>query len=193
MSLIDIKCQEAICITKDYQYINMEKKRLFLGHNCYHDYLIYLYFDLYSYYCYGDLKEAKLILFKIPSKSSENRSCYKGKQNKYSLYPLLDFFNIYGYKFEEPNIDPNLRVNFDDEKLCGYTEIDITNIVKMWIKGDVENKGVLLIGDKYSRIITYACHRYFILGMRPMLRLNYGENSICKPLNVISSIVTVNP
>lgn len=192
MSLIDIKCQESICITKDYQYINMEKKRLFLGHNSYHDYLIYLYFDLYSYCCYGDLKEAKLILFKIPTKSLENRSYYKDKPNKYSVYPLLNFFNIYGDSFEELNIDSNLRVNFEYEKLCSYTEIDITIIAKKWIKGEVENKGFILIGDEYSRIITYASQRYGVLGMRPLLRLNYGENSMCKSLNVIPSIVKID-
>lgn len=189
MSLIDIKCQESICITKDCQYINMEKKRLFLGHNSYNDYLIYLYFDLYSCCCYGDFKQAKLILFKIPSKSSENRGSCKNKQAEYSLYPLLEFFNIYTYNISELKVDTNLGVNFQEDKSCSYTEIDITSIVKMWLKGEVENKGLLLRANENSKIITYASHRYFILGMRPMLRFNYGENSICKPLTVISSIV----
>jgi hypothetical protein len=188
MSLIDLKCQESICFSEDCNYINTENENLLLGRSDYCDYLIYLYFDLIPCLFSKEIKQAKLILFKLPPKL-RNRIYYRNQNVKYSIYPLMDFFSIYNCC---PNIEYNQIVNFEDRQCFSYSEIDITPIIKSWIDEEIENKGLLLMGNKYARIITYASDRYRIIGMQPRLRLIYEEKDICPPLKMTTCNVEVH-
>ncbi|WP_304341228.1 hypothetical protein [Metaclostridioides mangenotii] len=187
MSLIDLKCQESICFSKDCNYINKENENLLLGHSDYCDYLIYLYFDLLPCSFLKDIKQAKLILFKLPPKL-RNQIYYRNQCAYYSVYPLMDFFSIYSRCLD---IEYSQVVNFEDKHCCSYSEVDITSIVKTWIDEAVENKGLLLTGNIDTRIITYASDRYRIKGMQPRLRLIYEKNYICPQLETTTCSVEV--
>lgn len=188
MSLIDLKCQESISFSKNCNYINKDNENLLLGRSDYCDYLIYLYFDLLPCSFLKDIKQAKLILFKLPPKL-RNQIYYRNQYAKYSVYPLMDFFSIYYCCL---NIEYSQEVNFEDKHCCSYSEVDITSIVKTWIDEEIENKGLLLTGNIDTRVITYASDRYRIKGMQPRLRLIYEENYICPPLETISCNVEVH-
>jgi len=186
MSLLDLTCQNSVSSSKDCCHIDRKKECLCLGNN----YQIYLSFNLpASYSCLRNLQQARLILFKIPTLNSENQTI-KGC-NSYSIYPLLDFFSIYSCLFTPPKIDYSKREKFQVEECSSYTDVDITSIVKAWINQEIENKGLVLIGNNDSVPITYASDRNKIKGLRPILRLIYEDINICLPLSMTPSAVAV--
>lgn len=193
MSLLDLKCQDSICCSKNYSDIYKKRKSLLLGKDNFYDYMIYLYFNFPTYSCFKYLKEARLILCKIPVNSEEFKeaSC-KNENSEYSVYPLLDFFSIYSSIFSNARLDYNLKVNFEDKGFYSYTEVDITSIIKAWTKEEIENKGLILMGNHDAEPILYASNRYNTIGMQPKLRLIYDENHICPPLVTVPCNVEVN-
>ena len=177
MSLIDVKCEESFYLTNDCCYIKNEPHNLLLGHDCTNDYSIYLHFNLPPYYYLQNLKQARLLLFKLAFSNCQNQDA------KYNICPLLDFLGFYYCTDSIPAIDNSRKVTFQDSDCSVYTEIDITSIVKSWIKEDIENKGLLISGNDCSHIIDYASSQYAIKGFRPMLRLIYDDNIYCEPLS----------
>lgn len=176
MSIKDIICKESISFSK-YSNVKIDKETLYLGSNSNYNYLICLYFDLPSYLRFDDLRKAILILYKIPQKHiSNNRySKYKKFENQYSIYPLEDFFSAYSSEFSIPGVDYSRKKVFIDKPEFCCTEIDITRIVRDCIKGDIENRGFLLMGKKNSRLITYASEKSEKPNIYPTLRLIYNE------------------
>ncbi|MFA9464301.1 MAG: DNRLRE domain-containing protein [Velocimicrobium sp.] len=185
MSVLDIKCDNAVSSTKNC--CCMEKNKGYLRLGC--EYQIYVSFNLPSYSYLESLKEARLILFKIPMQGRDNlvdKEC-----NDYSVYPLLDFFSNYSCMYLPPQLDFSRKKSFVDKECVNHTEVDITDIVKAWIHEEIENKGLLLTGKDDTRGITYASDRYSINGMRPMLRLIYEDVSICHPLTMIPCTIEI--
>lgn len=185
MSLMDLQCQESVSSFKDSCNFCRDKKFIFLGG----DYQTYLSFPLPPYSYIKHLKQAKLILFKIYAHYITAQM--KNYCTQYDVYPLLDFFNYYICRFAPPAVDDSRMECFTDNECYGYSEVDITCIVKSWIHEDIENKGLLLKGYKNTRIITYASDSYDIKGMRPMLRLIYDENNICPAMSTVACTVEV--
>lgn len=190
MSLIDLKCQESIYITEECCYNDKDNEWLLLGEDHYKRYLVYLFFELPSCCYISNLNEARLILFKLPQ-TKQNDTKLKKTHMRYRVGPLLDFFSIYTCNYSPVCIDYNQTVTFEDKCCCSYTEIDITPIVKTWIEGKVENKGLLLRGNKNAPLIIYASNGYRIEGMQPRLRLVYDEPNFCRPLSSVPCTVTV--
>ncbi len=190
MSLVDLMCQESIYITEECYYNDKDNERLLLGKDYCKSYLVYLFFEIPSCYYGNSLTEARLILFKL-LQTNQNNTKLKKQHMRYRVGPLLDFFSIYTCNYSPVCIDNNQVVTFKDECCCSYTEIDITQMVKMWIEGKTENKGLLLSGNRNASLIIYASNRYKIEGMQPRLRLVYDEPSFCKPLSFVPCTVTV--
>ncbi len=186
MSLLDLECQKSVSSSKDCLYIDGNKEYLRLG--C--DYQIYLSFSFPPYSCLKYLKQAKLILFKIPAQFFGVQTT--DKCDHYSIYPLLDFFSPYSCIFTPPAIDFSRKETFEDNECSSYTEADITPIVKAWINEEVENKGILLTGNLETRLITYASDRYIIKGLHPFLRLNYVETDLCQPYSTTPCTIEIN-
>lgn len=183
MSIIDLSCRESVCSFKEGCNISGCTESLLLGG----DSQIYLSFDLLPYSYLKYLKQARLVLFKIPSRVIPSQAT--GNDKSYELYPLLDFFSAYSCVYDLPAVDYDRKERFVDQEFCSYSEADITSIVKAWLQGEIENKGLLLTGSEETRLITYASDRYDRKGMRPMLRLIYEDNCICPPLTTVSCTV----
>lgn len=178
MSIIDLNCKEAISFTNNGCFIN-EKKFLLLDN----DYLIYLLFDFVPYSCLKHLKQARLILFKLPDK------CMKYQiDNKYIIYPLTEFFSIYSCLY----VDYSRGYTFEGSRYCSFIEMDITDIVEAWLKEEIENKGLLLKGHNSFQYNIFASEKYEVKGMRPMLRIIYEENQSYKSLSIAPCTVKVN-
>lgn len=190
MSLMDVKCEESIYITQNGYYNDKDKKRLLLGEDCDDDYLVYLFFSLPSYSHIKKLKEARLILFKLPNEE-ENDFQLNKKYGSYSVAPLLNFFSIYACIYSPTFIDCEQRAIFRNDCHCSYTEVDITHIVKAWTQEEIENKGLLLYGNKEASLVIYASNQYKIEGMRPRLRLVYEDACIIPCLASAACTVTV--
>ncbi|PHV72329.1 hypothetical protein CS063_02305 [Sporanaerobium hydrogeniformans] len=190
MSLMDLKCQESIYITEECCYNDNDAERLLLGKDYHRRYLVYLFFDLPPYAYIRSLKEARIILFKLPQ-VKQNDINLKKQCVRYSVGALLNFFSIYSCNCSPTFIDSNQIVTFQDEYCCSYTEIDITHIVKTWIEEKIENKGVLLYGNENAPLIIYASNRYKIQGMQPRLRLIYEDQCVCKPLSSVPCTIIV--
>lgn len=190
MSLMDVKCEESIYITESGYYNDKDKKILLLGKDCYDEYLVYLFFSLPSYAYIKNLKEARLILFKLPNKE-DNDFKLNQKYGSYSVAPLLNFFSTYACMYSPTFIDCDKKTTFRNDCRCSYTEIDITHIVKAWTKEEIENKGLLLYGNKEAPLVMYASNQYKIEGMRPRLRLVYEDACIIPCLASAACTVTV--
>ncbi len=126
-------------------------------------------------------------MFKLPAETCENH-CVPAC-DRYCACPLLDYFNVYGSCFAPPRIDECLCVNFFDRTPLGYTQIDITKIAEEWLKGEPENKGLILNGAPNTRQVVYASNRFEAPGMHPLLRLTYKNTDY--PLSVAPCTVDV--
>lgn len=186
MGMIDVRCQDGITSSTDYCCAYKQKGFLLLGHN----YQVYLFFNLPPCLCSKNLIQAKLILFKLrPSPFIAKEFC---ADNRYNLYPLLDFYSAFSCMFSPPVIDCSRRIIFENDYCRCYTEADVTHIVKDWADDKIENFGIFLTGNSDSGYIYYAPGGYDIIGMRPLLRLTYKDMEICQPLNVVPCGVKVN-
>ena len=166
MKVIDIKCQDSINSSLNCCHLEGPKDPLHPGR--YNQ--IYLFFNLPAFLEPRQIDCAKLILYKAPpfGRRDENAQC---EENRYYLFPLLDYFSVYSCKFCKPAIDTCRRVVFYNDYCKSYTEIDITSIVKDWLDFNIENKGLLLVGSGHSECVFYESNRSDFVGMRPTLRL----------------------
>ncbi|WP_099204152.1 DNRLRE domain-containing protein [Scatolibacter rhodanostii] len=164
MAMIDIKCTESISQIPKSQYTVYQNDKLYLGCNS----QICLFFELPLFIFLNQIKSARLILFKIPL---QEPICLDTRNNRYTVYPFLDFFSVYGHCYETPQVVDNLSIEYKDQIEKSYTEVDITEIVKAWIDQSLENKGILLRADPLAAYLAYASNRYKIRGMHPILRI----------------------
>jgi hypothetical protein len=183
MSYIDVPCQESVSLIKGSKCPLYIQDKLYLGYN----FETYLFFGLPPAAFFGRVKQARLILFKIPPGVIEASSI--PKSNRYVLWPLLDFFSLYSNWYRPPETDGSLRLDYEDRADMSYTEIDITEIAKAWIRQNPENKGLLLAGVPNARSLTYASDQYKTPGMRPMLRLTY--EGVSQPTSVAPCTVEI--
>ena len=167
MNIIDIRCQDAINSPINCCHFEHQDCPLLLNEN----WQIYLFFDLPGFLSSKKVKEARLLLYKAPPFAYDCECA----DDKYTLYPLLDFFSIYNCAFCPPDVDKSRKVRFGNDVCKSYTEIDITCIVKDWLDLTIENKGLLLTGNKHSHNIYFESDESKIIGMRPTLRIKYDE------------------
>ncbi|SBW01682.1 conserved hypothetical protein [uncultured Eubacteriales bacterium] len=178
MCVLDLNCSQSFSFTLPCSFTCKNSGRVLLG--C--GYQVFLYFDIPPCLDLYSVKQARLVLFKIPDSGT---SCYPEKPPvRCFACPLLEFYSPYGCAYSPPVIDEGHRVNFyDNPNLCS-TEVDVTETVNAWARGSIENKGIILTAMEDSRLIIYASGQYEIAGMSPMLRLVYENTTICQPLSV---------
>jgi|GEM_PF-611531 hypothetical protein len=187
MKILDIACRDSLNFAKECCHPAKQRDFLILGYNN----PLYIFFDLPVNLYNCKLLQTKLILFKIPpfDFQHETDECM---ENRYNIYPLLNFFSIYDCCFSPPNIDDDRKIIFHNNKNSSYSEIDITRIVKTWLCNKIENKGLMLTGSKNSPNIIYASNSYKIPGMRPFVRISYEYLKICRALSCVPCDVSVN-
>lgn len=189
MSALDLKCQSSFSSSRSGGPAEMDKNLLLLNE----EYRIYLYFDLPAFICAQSVKNVRLVLFKVPLWDTErDKSQNKMPRNRCHICPLLDYFTPFSGLYSPPGIDRHRRILFWDRCDGGCTEIDVTDIVKAWADGEIENKGFLLTSHRQAPPVTYASHRYEIAGMRPLLRLICERGGICPPLSVEPCTVQID-
>lgn len=184
MAYMDLHCSTSFNLKDRADICSCSRDILYLG--C--GYGIYLTFELPPLVFLNTIKDAKLRLFKIPSKLTG--FSFRPKSSIYSICPTLEYYNFYNNWYEQPEIDSELIVDYVDQACMGYTEIDITVIVRAWIESNPENKGLLLTGARNGPFLAYASEVHEIVGMRPTLRLTYENFN--RPLSVAPCIVKVN-
>jgi hypothetical protein len=183
VSYVDLTCRESVSLLNGNFFYKNRSDHLHLG--C--GFITYLFFELPLPSFIGRLEKAELVLYKIPADTNELP--YSPECDRYFIYLLLDYFNIFGNCYEPPRIDECLGVEFIDHARIGYDDVDITKIVEAWLGSGPENKGLLLTGTPDARRLVYASDRFEAPGMRPMLRLTY--EGVTRPLNVAPCTVEV--
>ena len=189
MPVVDLNCRDSFSAPAPGCQ-ECRREALFLGY----DGRIFLLFDSPADFSARMLRKADLILFKLPYLSSpagNGTECAGHTASQYALYPLLDFFSVFGGAFSPPAVDFGRRVCFQDISGRGYTEIDVTQIVRDWSCGKLENRGVLLAAFPDSPCLYYASSRYRILWMRPMLRLTYQKIELPRTLRAVPCEVKI--
>jgi hypothetical protein len=170
MSFIDIICKNSVSFSNNCFHHNNNVLVLGQCSQCLEN--IYLFFDLPPDLYIRQIKNSRLILYKLPV-CIPNKTCSPYTGNSYCLYPLTDFYNIYSYHFSGPHINYDYKTCFIDDIQSSYTEIDITQITQNWHDEKLENKGLIITSPPNSLPIFYAGHNFKILAMRPMLRITY--------------------
>lgn len=177
MNIIDLKCSKSLVFSGRY-FEGVEESNLRIGSTKYFKYKSYLYFDLTPIPSTFQILSARLILYKIPKKNN-NLDCVLHNLCEYAVVPTLDYVSRYSYIYSDIiEIDRDLVVDFSIDRRLAYTEIDITTIVNYWIKGKVENKGIIITGKEHSLYQEYGSP----LGNnseRPYLRV---ESRSCIPI-----------
>lgn len=185
MGVLDLKCGHSFSSAPLCPSPCKSSGRMLLGRG----YQISLYFDVPPCICPGSVKQARLILFKIPESGMYCYPC--SPPAEYSAYPLLEFYSFYGCMYAPPDVDEGRRAVFYDSPGRCTTEVDITDTVNAWLENSIENKGLLLTGGEDSSLTVYASHHYEGCGMSPMLRLVCGDLAACQPLSIQSCDVAL--
>lgn len=184
MKYIDLACRESVSLTNDMRCGESDSQTLRIGCN----WSVFLYFEIPSEAFFFHIKEARLVLFKLPVRCAQTPCIQQGTW--YYACPLLEYFSIYGSRYAPPGIDDSLCLYYTDCADAAYTEIDVTEIARAWLKGEPENKGVLLSGVTGAPQLVYASERHGVEGMRPFLRLSY--EGVVQPLSTAPCTVKVN-
>ena len=184
MGIMDLSYRQSFCFPPHCASACMEPGLLYLGGGCWS----FLFPELPSLINLDRLKQARMILFKIPEESACPAACLP---DRYCVYPLVDFFSIYGYCYALPGVDEGLGAAFCDDPCRCVIEIDVTGIVQAWLRGSPENYGLMLGGGTDTRRLACASCFHEIPGMRPILRLVYEDVPISQPLSAMDCIVTI--
>lgn len=183
MGTVDLSCRQSFCFSPHCAFPCTDPGLLYLGGG----YRSFLFPEVPSCISLHRLKQARLILFKIP-----DPACLaECPPSRYYAHPLVDFFSVYGYCYALPRIDEHLGTVFCDDPCRCVVEIDITGIVQAWLQGSPENHGLVLSGGMDTWRLACASCFHEILGMRPSLRLVYEGVPMCQPLSTRDCIVTV--
>lgn len=185
MATIDLSCRQSFCLPPHSACPCAEPGLLYVGGG----YRAFLFPQTPSFISLNRLKQARLILFKIPQATDCPVDCLTGN---YCAYPLKDFFSIYGCCYAQPEIDEYLGAAFCDDPCRCVLEIDVTDITRAWLNGSPENYGIALCGGMDTPRIACASRLPDTPGMCPILRLVYEGEPIYQPLSVMDCIVTVS-
>lgn len=185
MPYIDLRCRESAYIPNECTNAITGRDRLMLGGN----YKTYLFWDLQSYSYAKKVKQASIILYKIPTEYN-SACCQCDQESQYEIYPLLNYFSIYCARYNQPEIDTKLEVQFQQEEQASYLKIDITKIVEKWLNQDLDNKGLLIEGCDNLNILTIASSSNRSKIVHPRLIIRY-DGTAPMPLTEIAAETTV--
>lgn len=187
MNTIDIICGYSDSFSTNC--FNTCTEHLLLGTHGRSDEAIYLYFDFSSAASLEGIKEAKLILYKIPIFHEWNHSIMP--DNPYYIAPLTDYYSTFHSYYRMPQINSLYESSFESEACNSYVEINVTAIMNAWIGGNLENKGLLLTGEPDAPPLSFASHTFNSFRMRPMVRI-IPLHSPTQELSETPCIVTIN-
>lgn len=178
MSLIDIYASKSITISDRFPSENVNSGEVFIGNIGKFHYITYLYFDLSSLKSFDTIASAKLVLFK----SRGSQLCcgdYCAKNREYGVYVLKDHFSILSNYNNMPQYDTTQEVKFISNPNNIYIEIDVSKVVQLWQDGIFDNKGLMLVGNKWSSIpLIYGSSKSKDNTLKPFLRVYYSKESI---------------
>lgn len=193
MSIIDISCKESFYLDRRGCHTEHDMGRLLTGGTEGNNYRSFLSFELPVFCVDTNILSARLVLYKIPISYREwgNREL-NGRGRNYTVKPLLDFPSIYAASFAMARADEHDTVEFCENPRCAYEEINLTDLVCAWMDDKLENKGIVIEGCHDAGILAFASRRFPMIGMRPMMRIQYADTCNPKALSAISSSVEVH-
>lgn len=140
MKSIDLKCTKNIVFSHKCRK-GEENQNIKIGIEKCIRYWSYLYFDISNVPNNREIVKASLILFKFPVRVDN-----KG-HDMYSIVPTLEYVGKYSYYYTNNiEIEESMKKEFEVDRGLGYVEVDITDIVKKWENGCIENKGIFIRG-----------------------------------------------
>lgn len=148
----------------------------------------YLFFSLPVCLPSRILQAAKLLLFPFPNH-------YYGKcptPAPFHLYPLTTPYSLFSAYYPPPTVDCRLRVDFAVPATQCCAKIDLTEIVKNWYAGSLENRGLLLTAEADAPSRLFASADFEVAGMRPQLRITCREDTPLAPLSDVSCDVALH-
>ncbi|MGL4849287.1 MAG: DNRLRE domain-containing protein [Clostridium sp.] len=169
MKIVDIECTKNTTFSFNGRE-GANKENIKVGIDKCIKYWSYLYFNISESLQNKEIVEAKLILYKIPSRCGKLES-------EYCIAPAKEFVSKYSYYYKDTiSIDNDLGIEFTIKKDSCCVEIDITKIVEAIIKGEIENKGMLLLGNEKSKYIELSgCQKESY--DKPFVRVKYEEHN----------------
>lgn len=191
MHIVDLRCRESASCAANRLYMPLDSEKLYVGWSSSCDYLLYLFFSLPPGLQLQRLRQAKLILYRVPANCGYLQSGGHDRLAGYGVYPLSVYFSPYGGAALRQGILPSLGAGFWQDAAYYCTEVDVTSIVRAWIGGQVENKGLLVTGGWRAPLTTYASHQNGMEAIRPKLRLLFDDPCFTKPLSLADCEVKV--
>ncbi|WP_297637970.1 DNRLRE domain-containing protein [uncultured Clostridium sp.] len=173
MESIDLKCTKNIVFShkcrkgEEYQNIKIGIEKCIR-------YWSYLYFDISEIGSDKEVVKASLILFKVPIRIDTDEN----SKFVYSIVPTMEYVGKYSYYYTNTiELEEKMLKDFEVKKNLGYVEIDITEIVKKWNDGCLENRGIFIRGKRKSSYIEFNGNGDNGLDY-PFLRVEYKEDKI---------------
>ena len=191
MVKFDIYCQDAVTFSENCCVTYKEREKIYIGNYYQCNYKTFLYFNLPTILDPSKLIRARLILSKVPIDSHENTSLSLYCNCEYNIIQFLDFFNDNICNYDRPNMDNCKTISFYNKKRAGTLDTEITSMVQAWLYNEIENNGMLLSGNTYSELISFASNNYKTKIMRPIIRITYKDN-IYDNLKCIPSSISLN-
>lgn len=174
MNYIDIACTKSITFSK---YCMGENNQLLqIGEWGTNVYWSYLYFDLNVAHIHpiDENDEVQLILYKIPHYKTACQEEHEDEAvKKLVIMPTTVYMSPYTYYYDTPHLMPSLMKECEVNRRSAYTVIDITKIVKAWLEGEIENKGIVIFNKNAYMYVQYASSTNKLKELRPFLHIKH--------------------
>lgn len=172
MNVLDIYCYNSFSSAWIECPMTQETYHLFVGNrgNC--RLFSYLYFDLPPLQTLGSIQSVSLCLFHTPLYPFHPAPHTCILPETYLLYPLKDFYTQYSYPCPPVPDYANGQL-FYVMPHCTATEIDVTNLAKKWLTGELSNKGLVLLGTSSEQMIAYGSYYSKQPDIVPFIRISY--------------------
>lgn len=146
MSSIIIPAAKSLTVTNKFPEKNLNKDRILVGCDGKCKYYSYLFFDISSIPCDVLILKAELVLFKTDN-------FYDDHNEAFFIRLLGDDFSSYTTYRNHPDDICNIKKEFYPITSKVAVTVDITDIILLWVKNKISNKGIVLYG-RTKRIVT---------------------------------------
>lgn len=177
MGTVNLECRDSFNVFPDGEETEHTSEILLLRR----ENGISLRFELPVWLTAREVQKAWLVLFKVPSCWSGVAASVAETPERYMAFPLRSDATPFGGAFAPPRVDRRRAVRFCNCRHHGYTEIDVTGIVRAWADGVIVNRGFWLTGCQNARTVVYASSRSVVPGVGPLLRLHVENMEPCSP------------
>lgn len=170
MASLRIPATKSLTICDKIPSKDINDEFILVGNEYKNLYTSYLFFNTSNIPDNILLLSAELVLFK-------SNHFFENENRKFYIHPLKKYFSDYTTYKNQPELERTLKVEFKPNTKDVSVEIDITKILKHWIKNPNSNKGISISVEDYkdSTVNAFCSSLNKDCYSRPFIILSYKQ------------------